>query len=288
MKTIGVVGSLQTALDMNTNEYYSRLLQGIETACVEREYDLLISTRRQVTTVAEFLRLFYEGKVQGLIFLGAYLDAQVQEEIDRLGIPVSAVSFKPSIGRIDHVNSENAKGVEILVDTLVSLGHTKLGFIGTWQENDDISERFEGFYVGLKKNGIPFDPAFHYRGDFSRESAAHIFRKLIHSYDRPTALVCASDFMAMGVLHAARELDVTIPAHVSVTGFDAFPEGRMFNPSLQSVYQPLEQMGYRAANFLCNRIENPRLPVQSERFPIEIIRGESIGAPPSPGTDPNM
>jgi LacI family transcriptional regulator len=94
---------------------------------------------------------------------------------------------------------------------------------------------------------------------------------------RPDAVVCANDQMAIGVLQALTRGGVLVPDELSVTGFDDIFPGRLFDPALTTVHQPMRQLGERASARLLERIAQPGLPPQVELLPTSLVLRKSCG-----------
>ena len=95
--------------------------------------------------------------------------------------------------------------------------------------------------------------------------------------DRPTALLCANDLMAIGALEYARSVGMTVPTDMSVVGFDDLPIAELLQPRLTTVRQPARDMGYRAAQILLDLIEGSE-PEPLEPLPVMLQIRESVAS----------
>ena len=96
----------------------------------------------------------------------------------------------------------------------------------------------------------------------------------------PTALFCANDIQALGALFACQRLGISVPASLSLMGFDDLPMIRVTNPPLSTVHVPADEMGAAAANALMSAVDTGR-PIRSQSLDATIVMRASI-APPSP------
>jgi LacI family transcriptional regulator len=96
---------------------------------------------------------------------------------------------------------------------------------------------------------------------------------------RPTALFAANNFIAIGVLHALRELDIAVPQDVAVVGFDDLPEAMVTFPFLTVVAQPAAEIGREAVNLLRHRLGDPAGPRREVLLPTRIVLRASSGGP---------
>ena len=158
------------------------------------------------------------------------------------GTPV--VSFgRPWGAEDDHhwVDVDGAAGTAAAVDHLVALGHSRIGYLG-WPHGSDVGDdRRAGWSSALARHGLVAGPS-----GTAHEGLAHATAGatalLSGDDDRPTAVVCASDVLAVGVLHALTRLGLRAGQDLAVTGFDDSPAAALLDPSLTTVHQPLEQV----------------------------------------------
>jgi LacI family transcriptional regulator len=133
---------------------------------------------------------------------------------------------------------------------LIDSGHRRIGFINGEGWIEAASERLKGYCQALAEAGIAYDPALVREGDWQVDSGYAHALSLLTGPDRPTALFCANDLMALGVLDAARELKLAVPRDVSVVGYDDQDLARYTHPPLTTVLLPNYEMGRWAAETL--------------------------------------
>ena len=133
----------------------------------------------------------------------------------------------------------------------------------------------------MKQAGVSIDPALIRGGPPSTEGGYRAARDLLAREDRPTALFCFRDLMAMGAYQAAREAGLSIPADVSIVGYDNMSDlaGGLF-PGLTTVELPHYEMGAWAVRQLLVLNTVPPGPATHARLRGELIRRGSVSAPP--------
>lgn len=185
------------------------------------------------------------------------------------GTPV--VSFgRPWGAEDDHhwVDVDGAAGTHQAVDHLVAQGHRRIAFLG-WPTGSDVGDdRRAGWAAALRAHGLPAGPEATAAEalDLARAAALGL---LTGSADRPTAVVCASDVLAVGVLHALHRLGLRAGADVAVTGFDDSPAASLSDPALSSVRQPLEQVAAEVVRVLGALL--PRRPMPPPERPSGVL-----------------
>ena len=138
------------------------------------------------------------------------------------------------------VDVDGAAGTHQAVDHLVARGHRRIGFLG-WPDGSDVGDdRRRGWSRGLRAHGLPDGPREQSPEQLQAGLAA--VDRLLAVHDPPTAVVCASDVLAVAVLQTARRLGLRPGTDLAVTGFDDSPAAALLDPALTSVAQPLERV----------------------------------------------
>ncbi|MFE0512494.1 LacI family DNA-binding transcriptional regulator [Streptomyces sp. NPDC058964] len=155
------------------------------------------------------------------------------------------------------VDVDGARGTEMAVDHLVARGHRHIAFLG-WPRTSGPSEaRRHGWQRALHKHGLA--PASFARALDTISDSTRAALALLDHTSRPTAVVAASDTLAMGCYAAARQRGLEIGRDLAVTGFDDSPITAIVTPSLTSVRQPLDEVAQTIMRLLVSRLEG-RMP----------------------------
>lgn len=174
---------------------------------------------------------------------------------------------------VSGVGSDNILSTEKAVDHLVALGHKQIAFLGGERQSLVGAERLAGYILGLSKNSIEYRYDLTYFGDYSRQAgldAADYF--LSKEF---TAIVCASDMMAMGLIDRLREGGKKIPEEISVVGFDDLEFLRYTNYDLTTVRQDFQLIGEKAFRVLESMVKG--LPSQRASIGCTLIpRGSTV------------
>lgn len=164
---------------------------------------------------------------------------------------------------------------------LIEAGHRRIGFINGEGWLEAASERLKGYRQALSTADIPYDAALVREGDWQVGSGFDHALALLGQPDRPTALFCANDLMAVGAIDAARKLKLDIPRKLSIVGYDDQDLARYIHPPLTTVLLPNADMGRWAADTLIReaRAETPprRTSIKME---CPLVPRESVAKPP--------
>lgn len=240
-----------------SNPFYASIVSGIEDEARSRKYEtMLCITNGDKNRQREFFELLFDGQADGAITLCTDKnDRGIRSVAEKVPI-VQCCEFCDDTD-IAHVSIDNFAAAEQVVRYLHSLGHRKIGFIGSVNQFISSEERQKGFEAGMKRAGLPIRKeymAFADR-DYSFGSGIAAAREILQREDRPTALFCISDVLAMGAIRAAGSLGLTDCSSLSVVGFDDVEYATMLNPMLTTVSQPRYSMGKLSAEMLIRQIE---------------------------------
>jgi LacI family repressor for deo operon, udp, cdd, tsx, nupC, and nupG len=218
-------------------------------------------------------------RVDGVIAVNVRVDQGELALLDRLDLPLVAVGA-PVPGR-SLVRLDDVVTARMATEHLIGLGHTRIAFVGS--PPDNIAQtpaprhRLHGFAETMAKHGLPCPPHFIIDAEWTALSASQAVTELLQAPDRPTAVLAASDDMAMGVLQTARRLGLRIPHDLSVIGIDDHVLSEVMD--LTTMRQDLQAQGELAAEMLLRRIGDPTIPAAIVTAPTELVLRGTTGSP---------
>ena len=190
------------------NAYYSQLLEGIHTTAMERGYSVYLQLAQQHGQLRKLWPEITDGRFDGLIMSQVRID--ILEEINTCGIPV--VLNGPYMDtKYDTVSMDYAHVVEKVVDHLVGLGHERIGFLCMPKSEREMPARLKGFREAIKRHGLRCREEWIISGIGTRRSGYAGMEEFIAMEERPTALVCLSDLVAVGAMSAIRRAGLEVP-----------------------------------------------------------------------------
>lgn len=262
--------------------YWSSMLAGIEEACQEAGYGIVISSAgNRAEAQNRYLSMFLKQKVEGLLINPVGADPATIARWAGIACPV--VMLDRTFPELDFplVAVDNVLGAALAVRHLVELGHCSIGFV-TWP-SDNLSnrqERLDGFLAAMREAGLTPDPD-HLR--VARESWDDGVRQTVELFSRPnhpTAVFAANMELNLQVLAGLKQLGLRVPADVSLVGFDDSPWDALLDPPLTTVATPPYQLGRLAGELLCDAIKRgTRLPRGERRLKPELVVRASAEAP---------
>lgn len=211
-------------------------------------------------------------------------------EIARLhaeNFPVVLVDRCPPGLGVDCVLVDDASGAHATARHLLDLGHRQIAFLYGPEplELSSVTARLGALRETLHLSGLPDDAlSVHYHPCMvtqeNLDTTLELARGLLAGRPQPSAIFCVNDALAQALAVSLARLGVSVPAEISLTGFDGLhylPTGQR----LTTVRRDAGQMGREAARLLSERIANPGLPVRRLILPVEFSPGETSG-PPNP------
>ncbi|MDT0610381.1 LacI family DNA-binding transcriptional regulator [Streptomyces lancefieldiae] len=184
---------------------------------------------------------------------------------------------------VPSVGSANWAGGLAATRHLTDHGHARVAIITGPEDMLCSLARLDGYRSAMSMAGLPVDPRLVRFGDFQVQSGFEHAMDLLGGPDRPTAIFAGSDLQALGVLEAARITGLSVPADLSVVGYDDVPLAQWSSPPLTTVHQPLRHMAEEATRMLL-RPDDPGQAGRRIELATHLVLRQST-APPAGVTD---
>lgn len=257
--------------------YSDQIIRGMERAARRHGYALLIAA--SLEGGPESLVAKVAGRVDGFAVLAQTVPTEDLEVISRR-LPVVMLAGPREIDHLDHIVVANADGERELTRHLIEdHGLRRLVFVGGDTDSPDAEARFRGFQEACRDAGLPVpdEPALRTTMMKQAEGALAAETLLDRGGERPEAMLFANDQMAVGALRALARRGVRVPQDMAVTGFDGIPLGRIVQPPLTTVRQPIRRLGEQAVELLVQRLSDTGREPVSLTLPVSVIRRTSCG-----------
>ncbi|CCN36090.1 HTH-type transcriptional repressor cytR [Vibrio nigripulchritudo SO65] len=240
-----------------SNPYFSQVISGIEGIAHKAGKKVLLGDAgHEPERVQSYFDLLPTNQADGIILLTAEVSKRLLHgKTHGSGFPlVMACEYFQGM-QLPTVSIDNQQAAEKAMTYLLSLGHKKFGVIQGPMSNPICIDRHQGYLSCLEQAAIPSNPKWVLEGDFSFGSGYSLGRTLLTGADKPTAIFCHNDEMAIGVMKVARELGIRVPEDLSVMGFDDIPFAEYCEPGLTTIHQPRAEIGEAAMKLLMDLIE---------------------------------
>ncbi len=263
------------------NPHVQPILRGVADACRRSNYALmLLSTDYWTEEGLSYMWVLDNWRVDGIIIYNVLYQRAAARDLQRLQcerVPSVFINKYLHDRKTNNVSVDNFDAVLRAMTHLHDLGHRRIGIMNGQAMSVDGVERFDGFRKALTKLGLPLEKHFVGCGNYSEEQAFEEMTRILCLRPRPTAMFCANDLMAMGVIRAAQKKGLKVPRDLAVVGFDDIESGQYFSPSLTTLRPPLRETGERAVALLMSLLENPRRAPEQIAMKAKLIVRQSSG-----------
>lgn len=265
--------------ELEPNSYYNAGLElGALRGCSSLGFDLVTrAVDPEDDNRVRLLSSILERERPAGIILSPPLsdDSEFIVAAEGAGVHIVAVSAgERTRAIVSAVGIDERGGGHAIGRHLASLGHRRLGFIKGPPEHRAAALRYDGFVDALREAAIEQEP-WTTTGDFTFKSGVEATERLLRDGGDVTAIACANDDMAAGVMLALHRAGFEIPETMSVTGFDDTPMSEIVWPPLTTIRQPIQDLTERAVHLL---VENNGA-IRHDALPFELVVRESTSSP---------
>jgi LacI family transcriptional regulator, repressor for deo operon, udp, cdd, tsx, nupC, and nupG len=255
------------AEQLELDAFFVRFLSGIERALTAADYALLLQLvpTGGAGALPAYERLAAAGRVDGFLLTDVEVDDPRFAPLEAAGVPVVLAGEPDGECPFAWVETRHAEGMAPAVEHLAQLGHERIGFLGGRAELEHVRVREESWRAALAAAGLAAGPVAHADPGGLLEQ-------------RPTAVVCASDVLALALVVAARSLGLDVPGDVSVTGFDDSPLASLASPALTSVRVDYAEFGEAVTEALLAQIGGEPAPEYAPSAPELVVRASTARA----------
>lgn len=271
----------------NDMHFYGRVLLGLEESAREFGYDVLINSFEESQKIPTCIE---NRKVCGIIVVGKIKDNYLLQ-LKSYSIPVVLVDHTSLLESTDSILTDNKLGTFKATKYLIDKGFRKIGFFGGLEYSLSINERYWGYkealrmflefhsYLDVQEYIRKYSLLEHIEEHIIKNEEKAIKEKLSLLNELPQAFVCSNDRAAILLCKSLTALDIKVPEHISVFGFDDIALSAMVMPQITTIHVYKELMGKKAMERMKNRLEHPNAKIEKTIMDVKIIERESIGLP---------
>jgi DNA-binding LacI/PurR family transcriptional regulator len=249
-----------------TNPFYPEVLRALTDKLQAEGLRLILFTVAQDQSVDDLLPKVMEYQLDGLIITSAKISSEGVEESIKQGMPVVLFNRYVRGSLANAVCCDNAEGGRIIANLLIDAGHRYPAIVTGSADTSTGLDRERGFCSRLEERGLA-EP-MKVCGHFSYEGGVEAARSLLNAAQRPDAVFCANDIMAIGFIDTARnEFGLKLPEDISVVGFDDISLAAWPSFGLTTARQRIHSMIDATLEILSQRIADPNLPPEIRLIP---------------------
>lgn len=267
--TVGVV-PVDVEEDILLNPFVHLALNGLVNASAKLRHDVLFFSAHDRNLPNEVVDDMLDGRVDGVVFIGPRPDSPALKQISESSLPYAIIAAEDAFGPSFVVDNE--EGATMALAHLYELGHRRIAHVSGNLTLGDAQVRLNTYRKFLKQHGIEIPAEYVYQGDYWQPTGFKAGLAFLNLNPRPTAVFCANDAMAFGLINALVSHGVRVPEDISVIGFDDAPVGAIHEATLSTVRQPLQRMASDALNAVVHQIESGSVAVGRVFVPELVVR----------------
>ena len=266
--------------------FFYDLIKGFEQGAAETSYSVIFCSTLggNAADKERYVSYLSSGVTDGIVLYGSYITDE--KIIKRLAETNSVfILIENDIQGIEahKLLIDNVNGAESAVDYLVSLGHKAIAHISGNPNKKVTVDRFNGYLNSMHKHSLTIEDGYIQYTTTDYKSGYDMMRNLMNAEHRPTAVFCSDDAIASYAIRAAQDMGLTVPADVSVMGFDnqkLLPDGYR-GPGITSMEQPLYEIGLDSIRTLTDLLNKGDEDDEKVRkiYSTRIILKDSVAAP---------
>ncbi len=246
-----IIGLVMTRFQ---SPFYTTVLADFTRHIQDRGYSTLLLNIDNDREVQDVMSTALQYQVDGLIITSANLSSPMVESSLHAKTPIVLFNRYSENNDLSAVYCDGYDGGRMVADMLIP-HHRRFACIKGEVKSSTSRDRSEGFISRLRDHGITECIAEH--AEFSYDSGYTAAKKILGTKDRPDAIFCISDLMALGAIDAARSVyGLQIPKDLSIVGFDNIPMARWHSYNLTTAAQPAPKMAEATVELLLEAINN--------------------------------
>jgi DNA-binding LacI/PurR family transcriptional regulator len=266
---------------MAENTAYSVVFNQVSKIAAEHGYCVLLgSSHRSLDLEQRHCEMMCENRVGALIVASSGSDVSRIKNVCRGTLPVVFIGGKIGLDETYSLTCDYRHSASLVVEYLYELGHRDIALFTYGPHNNTIRQKEEGFTQEMKQRDLA--PRIYTSGDADDTSAAghNLVERLIAENTLPTAIWCASDLMALGVLSTLRSHGIRVPEDVSLIGHDDLYFSCLTGVELTTLHTPMQELGDAAAELAIALVEHGEAEPHQIFRPSLVIR-ETTGRVPT-------
>jgi LacI family transcriptional regulator len=270
--------------DPFTNPFFYEVLVGLKGAIGKAGYDLLLFASEHPGNgygQHSYLKRARHHNVEGVVLMDVDPDEAEVRRLVRSDLACVGVDVELVGPATEYVISDSASGIALAMRHLHDLGHRRIATITGLLDTRPGADRLRAYRSEVQALGLAYRDEYVAYGDFYVESGYREMARLLALPEPPTAVVAASDLMALGAVRAVNEAGGSVPHDVSIIGFDDLQFAGNVHPPLTTLRQDKAGLGAEAGRALLALIEGrPDTPAVMT-LPVELVVRGSTTSPPS-------
>jgi DNA-binding LacI/PurR family transcriptional regulator len=262
------------------NPFFSELVRGAEAAAMAAGYTTIVcSSELNAALEDRCVEVLCDKRVDALLYLPGTTRRHARlhdPALARIPLVVIDEELDDVPRNATVITSENEAGGALAADHLADLGHREIGIIAGPHGLPTSAARLRGFVEALAGRGLEVSPLrIWHASSYTREAGVLVGREMLAGDPDLTAVYCANDLIALGLMTAAAQLGRAVGSDLSVAGFDDIFVSELVTPGLTTVRQSITRLGSEAAQLAVRAIDGRRDQPRRIALPVELVVRDS-------------
>jgi LacI family transcriptional regulator len=257
------------------NPVNSAIISGAERVAAEAGYAVLLCETGEID-VGQHLKALADRQIDGVIIAGISDSALAESDLKRLNV----VLVNQASDTFSTVQDDSLSAGALAAEHLLGLGHRQLAFIGPVSSASAFRLRERGFAQALRAADAVPASEYWQRADATVAGGLAAMRALLALPERPTAVFCANDLIALGAHKACAIAGVSLPRELSILGCDDIDLGTLVTPELSTINTPKRELGARAVRLLLRQLDgDAKSSPLAQTLPVKLVLRGTTGLP---------
>lgn len=260
-----------------SNDFFNDTVFGIETAAHKNDYSLMVTNGANAFGgIASVERLVLGKKIDGIIIPDSIAKPAFLKKLAEIKFPCVILGHhEDRLSENSWVDINNTQAGSLAVRHLYQKGYRRIAFLSSGDQETFNKDRLFGYCRELQDCGLPFEDSLVAHQLTSLESGKQQAETFLNMVTPPDAMICSNDRLALGVLRAARDMNVSVPEQLGILCFDDTSITELAEPSITSMDVDTYELGVQAAEILIDQIEAPDSNLRQILLSTKIIERES-------------
>jgi len=253
------------------NPFFTEVARGVEDAASKRDYAVFLCNSDESAEKEErYLSILIEHQVRGVLITPADARADRLDGLLDRGIAVTLLDRESATSNRCSVSVDDVRGGEIGIQHLVELGHTRIAWVNGPESIPQCADRAVGVTAAAKTAKVIVTTIR--AALMNTVTGEEVTKEILALDEMPTAIFCANDLLALGVMRALIAEGIKVPEHISILGYDDIAFAASAAVPLSSVAQPAYQLGVAAAELILSECEDSDVHAHQQiRFQPQLV-----------------
>lgn len=240
----------------NIDQFGYEIIVGFKLSAARRHWDVtVVPSNLNMQTADKFDTYMLKNGYSGAFLLGFTLHDDWVTQLNKTTVPTVLLdNYIERNNHVGYVGTDNFEGIDLAVDHLKTLGHSKIAFLNGSKNSMVSNQRYQAFVLSMEKHNLVLDEKLIEYGYYVPDCAKYHVPTFLEN--GATAILCASDLIATGVISEIMKRGLKVPEDISVIGFDDLPIASQLSPALTTIRQDRVDLGKSAFLLLDGLIHN--------------------------------